>query len=591
MSQLTVDKKTGAEAISWDLSDLFSAIDDPRINEILKTSKSFAEAFAAKYKGKVKALTDAQIGEAYLALEELLTPLYKVSQFASLVYSTDTSNEAAKALDAKIDEEESYIGNILIFFDLEIGTLDREVNVANYGYQVAHIRKTAKFNLSEKEEQAINLKNLTGARAFKKMYSELTSSFKFKITVDGKEKEMNGSELRALREHEDKNVRRQAMKLFFERYKDNKIVVTHVFNNILKSFNVERKLRGYPTPINVRNVGNDLDDKAVEALHDVTTESYRLVQRYYKLKAKILNLPDLGLADIYAPMPKSTKDYTWDEAKAMVLEGFRAFDEEFYTMAKRMFDENRIDGPIRPNKRGGAFCSSSTPDVLPYVMLNFLGRARDVSTMAHELGHAIHDMLCSKQTLINYHPILPLAETASVFCEMIITDLVLKREKDPVARQALLTDKLEDIFATSHRQNMFSRFEMATHEKLSDGILSSEEYSKIYKEELKKMFGDSVVYPDEFDWEWSSIPHMIDYPFYVYSYNFGNLLVMALYQQYKDEGKSFVPKLKNLLALGSSKSPDEITATVQADIRNPEFWRKSLRYIQSLIDELESLTK
>jgi oligoendopeptidase F len=198
-------------------------------------------------------------------------------------------------------------------------------------------------------------------------------------------------------------------------------------------------------------------------------------------------------------------------------------------------------------------------------------------------------MLCSKQTLANYHPILPLAETASVFCEMIVTDMLLKRETDKTARQALLTDKLEDIFATSHRQNMFSRFEMETHKRISDSILSNAELCRLYKQELKKMFGESVKYTEEFDWEWSSIPHMIDWPFYVYSYNFGNLLVMALYQQYKEEGRRFVPRFKEFLALGSSKSPKDITRAANADITHPEFWKKSLKYIQSLIDQLQAL--
>jgi oligoendopeptidase F len=222
-------------------------------------------------------------------------------------------------------------------------------------------------------------------------------------------------------------------------------------------------------------------------------------------------------------------------------------------------------------------------------MLNFLGKPRDIATMAHELGHAIHDMLCSKQTLINFHPILPLAETASVFAEMLITDHLLKTETDTRSKINILTDKLEDIFATSHRQNMFSQFEMATHKHIESDRLSSQDLCKIYKEELKKMFGDAVQYPEEYQWEWSSIPHIFESPFYVYAYNFGNLLVMAMYQQYLEEGKAFMPKYKEFLSYGSSQSPKDITATIGADINTSEFWQKSITYIESLLSELERL--
>jgi len=337
------------------------------------------------------------------------------------------------------------------------------------------------------------------------------------------------------------------------------------------------------------NIHNDLDDEAVEVLHEVTTESYFLVQRYYKIKSKLLGLEHQTLADIYAPLPQSTRQYQFHEAKETVLQGFSQFDEEFYQMAKLMFDENRIDAPVNPTKRGGAFCSSSTPDLHPYVLLNYLGRQRDISTIAHELGHAIHDQFCSKQTLFNYHPILPLAETASVFSEMLITDLLLKNETDKLSRQAILTDKLEDIFATSHRQNMFSHFEMTSHNAISSQLLSSEELCHMYMNELQKMFGDSVEYTDEFRWEWASIPHIYSVPFYVYAYNFGNLLVIALYQQYLDEGKAFIPKYKQFLSKGRSISPVEITGMIGVDIKKPDFWRQSLTYIEGLIDELDSL--
>lgn len=588
--------QTGAETIRWNLSDLFSGMDDPRIETTLKTAESLAATFLENYRGKLAQLAPAEMLKAFRDEEALISPLYRLSQFTGLHTAADTADEKAKALDARVDEAMSKISNQLVFFGLELGAMpdadfakfDGAPELEDYKYPVYQTRKNAKYNLSEKEEQILILKSLTSSRANQKLYDELTSSFQFEFELDGEMQPMNGSQLRSLRMHPDKDVRRRAMQVFFERYSDNKLVMTHLYNTIVKDFGLEQNLRGYSTPISRMNTHNDLEEEAVQALIDVTTESYPLVQRYYKIKAKLLGLDDMTLADIYAPMPQSPKGYDFEGAKALVLDAFGSFDSQFQALAKSMFDENRVDAPVTPTKRGGAFCSSSTPDLKPYVLLNFTGKLRDVSTMAHELGHAIHAMLGKDLNLSTFHAILPLAETASVFSEMVLTDYFLKRETDTAVKQALLTNKLEDIFATSHRQNMFSRFEMAAHERINKGLQSSSDLCTLYQSELKNMFGDSVNYPDEYSWEWASIPHIFQVPFYVYAYNFGNLLVLALYQQYLEEGDAFIPKYKKFLSMGSSAKPTEITALVGADISNPDFWRKSLKYIEHLIDELEA---
>ena len=273
------------------------------------------------------------------------------------------------------------------------------------------------------------------------------------------------------------------------------------------------------------------------------------------------------------------------------MDGFYAFDQEFGDIAQKMFDDHRIHAPVLKNKRGGAFCSGSVPEVYPYVMLNFLGKPRDVSTMAHELGHAIHDVLAAKQSLVNYHPILPLAETASVFSEMVITDKLKKEISDKQSKIVLLSEKLEDIFATSHRQNMFSEFEKKTHGILSEKLCSAPELCDIYYGLLKNVFGSSVTLTKEYSWEWATIPHFLDYPFYVYAYNFGNLLVIALYQKFLEEGSSFIPKLKSILAAGNSCSPLAMTQSIGVDIESADFWQKSIIYIESMLDELETLVR
>ena len=592
---MTPATQTGAENIRWNLSDLFNGLDDPQIEATLTAASQKAQEFVGKYKSKLSQLSPAEMYQALKDEELLISPMYRLSQFVHLHTAADTADEKAKALEARVDEALSKISNQLVFFNLELGAMsedefarfDGAPELEAFNYPIYQTRKNAKYNLSEKEEQILILKNLTSTRANQKLYDELTSSFQFEFEMDGEVQHLNGAQLRSLRMHPDADVRRRAMKLFFDRYEDNKLVITHLYNTIVKDFGLEQNLRGYKSPISVMNTHNDLEEEAVQALIDVTTESYPLVQRYYKIKAQLLGLEDMTLADIYAPMPQSAKGYNFDDAKSLVLDAFGSFDGQFQSLAKSMFDLNRVDAPVTPTKRGGAFCSSSTPDLKPYVLLNFTGKLRDVSTMAHELGHAIHAMLGTSLNLSTYHAILPLAETASVFSEMVLTDYFLKRETDNSAKQALLTGKLEDIFATSHRQNMFSRFEVAAHEKINQGLQSSSELCSLYQAELKNMFGDAVQYPDEYTWEWSSIPHIFQVPFYVYAYNFGNLLVLALYQQYLEEGEAFIPKYKKFLSMGSSAKPTEITALVGADISDPEFWRKSLRYIEHLIDELE----
>ena len=587
----------GAENIIWDLSDLFTSLTDPEIKNVMTTSLKKATDFEKKYKTKVDMLSAKQLRDSYKQLEELLVPLYKLSQYSSLRYSIETQNEDIKQLVGKLDDLESEISNKLLFFDLELGNLSKKAiadfkssdELKNYYYSILRSHQTAQFNLAEEEEKVINIKDVTGMNGYQKLYSELTASFRFNIKLDGKTKELTGPEIRNLRLHKDPKVRAKAMKIFFDKYKENKIVVTHILNHIFKDFNTERKLRGYKSPISVRNISNNLPENVIEMLHDVTTKSNKLVQKYYKIKKKLLKLDKMSLADIYAPLPNVETSFSYDEAKKIVLDGFYVFDTEFGDIAKKMFDENRIHAPVQKQKRGGAFCSGYTPDVYPYVMLNYLGKPRDVSTMAHELGHAIHDVLASKQTLTNYHPILPLAETASVFAEMVVTDKLKKELTDDQSKIVLLCEKLEDIFATSHRQNMFSEFEKAAHGKISDTLLSTDELCEIYKKGLKSMFGDAVTITKEYEYEWATIPHFLDYPFYVYAYNFGNLLVLALYQVYLEQGDSFIPKLKEVLSSGSAMSPVEITKLVGVDIASREFWEKSIVYIQSMIDELEAL--
>ncbi len=583
----------------WDLTELHSTLSLTETEPLLDQIKIRVDSFKQQFKGKVCDLSATEINQAIVAYDNIRSSMYKLSQFAHLNYAVDVKDPDILRFVAKLDEFTSLMGNELLFFFLEIGGVNADdlndwlsfdLNQV-YEYTFKQAVKKNKYRLSETEEQLINLKDLNGCDALRKLYSEHTSQYEFKMMIDGQEKVMNGSECRALRYHPNPEVRQGAMKLFFDQYKKDEHIMVHLFNSVIKDYNIERQKRGYDQPMDIMNIHNDLPNELVDLLHEVTTESNHIVQKYYGIKKALLGLETITLADIYAPLNQDESVIEWDEAKAIVLDSFASFDSEFYNFALEMFDQKRLDIFPSKVKRGGAFCSSSSPDVRPYVMLNYLGKKRDVQTLAHELGHAIHAFYSSEQPLINYHAILPVCETASVFCEMLVMDALKKKAKTKEEKIGLLTTQLEDIFATSHRQNMFSRFEKQIHEKINQQRLSGAELSGLYTNELKLMFGDSVDIPDEYAWEWSTIPHMLDVPFYVYSYNFGNLLVFGLYQLYLDEGVTMIPKLKRILASGSSKSPVTILADEGIDILSPQFWRRSIALIESVFEELNQLVQ
>ena len=583
----------------WDLSDLHSTLSIEETSPLLTQIESQVRFFSETYKGKVSGLSAMEIYDALVEYDSVRAQMYKVSQFSHLHYAVDQKDDQILAFVSKIDEFTSTMGNEMLFFFLEVGSVSEDVledwlsSPKNnpYKYTLNQAVKKNKYRLSEQEERLINLKDLNGCDALRKLYSEHTSQYVFKMTIDGKEKEMNGSECRALRYHADPVVRQSAMKQFLDRYKGDQHIMVHLFNSVIKDYNIERQSRGYDKPMDIMNIHNDLPNDLVQLLHQITSDSNHLVQSYYNIKKELLGLEVMTLADIYAPLKGDDVKVSWDDAKQLVLDSFKAFDSDFYDFAKDMFDGRRLDVYPSKVKRGGAFCSSSTPDVRPYVMLNYLGKKRDVQTLAHELGHAIHAYYSAEQPLMNYHAILPVCETASVFCEMLVIDALKKQATTKEEKISLLTTKLEDIFATSHRQNMFSRFEQNVHDQITEKRLSGDELSAIYKQELDLMFGDAVEIPDEYHWEWATIPHMLDVPFYVYSYNFGNLLVFGLYQLYLDEGSAMIPKLKRILTAGSSKSPVQILADEGIDILKPEFWEKSIALIESVLNELNELVQ
>jgi oligoendopeptidase F len=587
--------------VVWDLSDLYGGAGDKKIKADINKGLKLADEFKNEYGGKMNKIKKAsEFAEMFVRYEKCLEILNKFMQFSFLNLSLDTSSPEAKSLLSHAEEKCAEIENKLLFFRLELcGLEEAAVNkfkkskeLANYAHQIDVIRAFKPYQLSEKEEQIINIKNLNAKNYVVQLYDEFTASFRFKVKMpDGKITEMNGSQLRNLRYHQSQEMRKQSYELYMEKYNENLLVITGFYNMIVRDHAQENKLRGFKRADEPRNIANEIDNKVIDALIEVTTKNSNLVHRYYKLKAKMLKVKKLNLYDIYAPTASVTKKFDWNEAKAIVLESFKNFDPSFHKIASDFFNNKWIDAKIGENKKSGAYCSSSVPGLHPFVLMNYTGNLREVMTLAHELGHAIHAVLSSKNTILNYHAILPLCETASIFAESVVNDDLLKKLKNRDEKITLLTSKLEDFFATSFRQNMFTRFEQEAHKQSADKLLSPAGLNAIYEKELKIMFGDSVTITKDNFVEWSVIPHIFHTPFYCYSYNFALLLVLALYQSYCEKGEKFKPGFLKLLSSGSSVTPGEMLEYVGIDISDKKFWQKGFDYISSKIDELEGLLK
>jgi len=461
----------------------------------------------------------------------------------------------------------------------------------DYRYYLEEMRHFKPHTLSEPEEKIVNIKDVTGSSALVNLYDSITNRYVFKLKVDGKTKELTRGELMNFAYGPDPKLRAAAYREQFRVFGEDGPILGQMYQTRVRDWHNEGiGLRKFKTPNSVRNLMNDIPDEAVDALLDVARRNAPVFQRFFKLKAKQLGIPSgkLRRYDVYAPLAASTKKYSFDKAAQMVLESFSAFNPEFGKLAKRVFDENHLDSEIRKGKQGGAFCASVLPETTPYVKVNYQGNAREVATLAHELGHAIHAMLASHHSTFTFHSSLPLAETASTFGEMMLIDRMLSGEKNKSVRRDILFRQVDDSYATIGRQAWFAMFERSAHDMIMKNA-SVDEVSAMYFENLKEQFGDSLELAEEFKWEWVAIPHFYHTPFYVYAYSFGKLLALSLYKQFRAEGESFKPKYKKILAAGGSEAPARILSEAGIDIRSAKFWQGGFDVIQEQVEELERL--
>jgi len=589
-----VATRTGAEEITWDLSDLYSAVNDLAIDRDFNEAIARAEKLAENYKDRIASLDTEEMRDLLEEYEAINNLAQKIGAYAYLHWSTNTEDAARGALLQKSNERESRLNQKLIFVELEWAhtpeekahSLMQNPVLEKYRHWLEVARLYQPYLLSEPEEKILSEKSVTGRNAWMRFLDETLGAKRYDLRSEMAAQEVVLSKLY----EPDRDLRHDASKAMTQGLTDMARITTFVFNSVLADKASDDELRGYPAWISSRNLGNQVDDKSVEALIEAVTSRYDIVERYYNLKRRLLGLDELTEYDRYAPLPSASRTYTWDEAREIVLNAYGAFHPRMSEIASLFFERNWIDAAPTPGKIGGAYSANITPDTHPYILMNFEGKAKHVRTLAHELGHGVHQYLSRERGLLEMHTPLTTAETASVFAEMLIFQDLLSRETDPEIRLSMLTTKLEESFATVFRQIAMNRFEDAIHiARRTEGELTTERFSELWLQTQRDMFRGSVNLTDDYGIWWSYVTHFIHVPGYVYAYSFGELLVLALYARYQEVGSDFADLYLKMLAAGGSDWPNELVKPLGVDLSDPNFWTHGLQILDEMGTEAEVL--
>ena len=595
----TVNRPTGAEDVIWDLSVFYDGLDDAAIEADIDELTRQADDFQGRYRGAAADMDAVEFAAAYEAMEAIYDRRGRLESYAFLNFSTDTANRDYQAFVAKMQDLGAALSQKMVFFDLEWNALDDDraqallddPALAKYRYVMEAERRRKPYQLTESQEQVIIEKDVTGNGAWTRFFTQLTSAFVFEWMGE----EVNMTFVLDKLRHADRDVREMAWRKLTDKLDEKSMELTFIFNTLaLDKANSDRR-RGYPSWVSSRNLSNKTSGEVVDALIGTVTGNYALVARQYRLKKTLLGYDELYDYDRYAPLQLNASDafYRWDEAKRIVLRAFEGFGSTMKAAAQEFFDKDWIHAPVTAGKRGGAFASPTVASANPYVFLNYMGSARDVTTLAHELGHGVHMALSGRKSgqFALYTP-LTTAEMASTFAEMLVFQNLMAAESDKEARLAMLVEKIEDTFATVFRQISMNRFEDKMHRaRRREGELTTARLSELWLETQRDMFQDSVAITEEYGLWWSYVPHFLHTPGYVYAYAFGELLALALYRLYQEEGDSFVPKYIDLLAAGDSDYPDRLLAKMGVDINDPGFWQKGIDVIEGWVRQAESLAK
>lgn len=581
-----------AENVTWRLEDLYSGTTDPTIDSDREWCIKQAERLTAACKGRMAELDGEALLSAVRHFESIEERSHKLLAYAYLNFSTRTHDAQANHLWQTMQEFSSSLRRETVFFELEWTQLEEETvcnllssqEIAPYRHYLSSLRRYKPYMLSEKEEQILIEKEPSGATAWCTLFDKILSQLRF-----GKDRRMESEVLSDLY-HPEREVRKNAARELTEGLDGVLHILTHVFNTILLDKATIDRLRKYPHWLTAMNLNNEADDNMVEALAAAVTSRYDLVQRYYRLKRSLLGYDELCDFDRYAPVPGlPERTFSWEEARDTTIAAYERFSPQFGEIARGFFEKNWIHAPVLPGKRSGAFAHPTVPSAHPFVLLNYTGTQRDVMTLAHELGHGIHQCLARKQGLLNSETPLTTAESASVFGEMLVFRHVIERTEARAERLAILCGKIEDVFATVFRQISMNSFENAVHnERRLKGELDAGRLSDLWMETQRAMFGDAVKLMPHYGIWWSYIPHFLHSPGYVYAYAFGELLVLALFQMYKEKADPFVHLYYEFLESGGKASPAELLHPFGIDLDDPGFWRLGLTALEELVDQAEA---
>jgi oligoendopeptidase F len=576
----------------WSLDSLFPSPDGPEVK------KAFAELdrLVVRVERKRRLLKATIAAKTLLdlirELEEIRSQARRLMAYAELHFCENTQDTAAQTFLANTEQRMAVLENRLLFFSiwwkaLPKASARRLLKAAGpYRYFLEQLRRLSRYTLSEAEEKVVNLKDATGGQALANLYQSLTNRLKFPLEIDGKTEQLSSSQITVYFRSPSSDRRKAAYRSFYDIYSREGPILGQMYGALVRDWRNENiGLRKYKSPISVRNLSNDLPDKVVRLLLDVCRSNAHLFQEYFAHKARVLGVPKLRRYDIYAPIAVSEKRYPFGQAWDMVRRSLSAFDPKMADLAGRVLADKCLDAEIRPGKRDGAFCLSAVPTLTPWVLTNYHGRAYDVATLAHELGHAAHALLAEHLPLFTYDATLPLAETASTFSEMLLVDSLLREESDSAVRRDLLFRQVDDAYATIMRQAYFAIFEIDAHDAVAQGA-SVDDLCDLYLQNLKEEFGESIDLAEEFRWEWTAVPHFFESAFYVYAYSFGQLLVMALFQQYQNEGSAFIPRFRRILSAGGSAGPSDILRRAGIRIDRAEFWQGGFDLLAQRIRQL-----
>jgi oligoendopeptidase F len=585
-----------AEGVRWNLTDLYAGPLDPGLADDTATAHARAERFASAYRGRIASgeVGAAELHGALVEYESIQELGQRPAFYASLFAAADSQDPVALDLEQRTTEQVAELRTVLVFFELELtgladdafAALAADARLTEYRHFLHTLRRFKPHLLAEGEERLLARKDLSGRAAFVQLYDELASSLRFRVEIDGERRELADGEVMALLHHRDRDLRARALDELLSVYAAERLPLAAIMNALLLDHRVECEMRGYPDLAAPTHLANEIEPALVAAMMDAVERHYPVIQEYLRLKARLLALPRLATADVYAPLDDRPEAIPYGAARATILEGFGRFSGVFADLAASFFDDRWIDAEVRPGKRHGAFCASLGPRHHPYVLASFAGTARDVATLAHELGHGIHYVVARRQTLLNYDPPLVLAETASVFAEMLMTDHLLALAPDRASRRRILVETLDEMYGTVFRQHALTRFELAAHEARRQHRLGADDLCALWSAAQERLFGDAVDMSPSYRFGWSYIPHFVHSRFYCYAYAFGELLTLALFQRYRAEGPAFLPHYVELLASGGSRDPAELLTTLGFDITDPAFWDAGCGAIAAMVAEL-----